>query len=91
MLSKIGISTIRSYLGAQLFEVLGIGQEVTEKCFTNTISRLGGIGLHEIARESLIRRHAAFNPNFTIDSLETGGYQWRATGETHLFNPNTIH
>ena len=92
VLSKIGISTIRSYLGAQLFEALGIGKDVIEKYFTGTTSRLGGIGLDEIAQESLMRHAQAFAPNHDADSLETGGnYQWRNTGETHLFNPQTIH
>ncbi len=92
VLSKIGISTIRSYHGAQLFEILGIGAEVVGKYFTGTTSRLGGIGLDEIAQESLIRHEQAFNADFIVDSLEVGGnYQWRQTGETHLFNPNTIH
>ena len=72
MLSKMGISTIRSYLGAQLFEVLGIGKAVVERYFTGTISRLGGIGLNEIAKESLIRHDAAFNANFAVDSPRIG-------------------
>ena len=92
VLSKIGISTIRSYLGAQLFEILGIGAAVVEKYFTGTVSRLGGIGLDEIAQEAIVRHEQAFAPNHDADSLETGGvYQWRQTGETHLFNPQTIH
>jgi glutamate synthase domain-containing protein 2/glutamate synthase domain-containing protein 1/glutamate synthase domain-containing protein 3 len=92
VLSKIGISTIRSYLGAQLFEILGIGAAVVEKYFTGTVSRLGGIGLDEIAQEAIVRHEQAFAPNHDADSLEVGGnYQWRQTGETHLFNPQTIH
>ena len=92
VLSKMGISTIRSYLGAQIFEILGIGEEVARKYFTGTASRLDGIGLDEIAGESLTRHNQAFSLNAENDSLETGGnYQWRQTGEVHLFNPNTIH
>jgi glutamate synthase (ferredoxin) len=92
VLSKMGISTIRSYLGAQIFETLGISETVVEQYFTGTISRLGGIGLNEIAQEALIRHEQAFSPNTENDSLEIGGvYQWRQTGEFHLFNPKTIH
>lgn len=92
VLSKMGISTIRSYLGAQIFEALGIGPEVVEKYFTGTASRLGGIGLNEIAAEALIRHGQAFSSPSIHDSLAVGGnYQWRQTGEFHLFNPNTIH
>ncbi len=92
VLSKMGISTIRSYLGAQIFEALGISEEVIETYFTGTASRLGGIGLDEIAGEALIRHKQAFSLNPNHDSLEIGGnYQWRETGETHLFNPVTIH
>jgi glutamate synthase (NADPH/NADH) large chain len=94
VLSKMGISTIRSYLGAQIFEALGINEEVIEKYFTRTPSRIGGIGLDEIAKEALMRHEQAFasNPAIDLDHLETGGnYQWRQSGEFHLFNPNTIH
>ncbi len=92
VLSKMGISTIRSYLGAQIFEVLGIGEAVMDKYFTGTPARLGGIGLDEIGEEALTRHGHAFFPAQTHDALETGGnYQWRETGETHLFNPQTIH
>ncbi len=90
--SKMGISTIRSYQGAQIFEALGINDEVVEKYFTRTPSRIGGIGLSEIAKESIMRHSNAFFPQREADLLETGGeYQWRKTGEFHLFNPETIH
>ena len=90
--SKMGISTIRSYQGAQIFEALGINDEVVEKYFTRTPSRIGGIGLSEIAEESITRHTNAFFQNRQTDLLETGGeYQWRKTGEFHLFNPETIH
>jgi glutamate synthase (ferredoxin) len=90
VMSKMGISTIRSYCGAQIFEVLGIGEEVIKKYFTRTPTRIGGIGVNEIAREALIRHSQAFSRE--AEWLETGGnYQWRQTGEFHLFNPSTIH
>jgi len=90
--SKMGISTIRSYQGAQIFEALGINTEVVEKYFTRTPSRIGGIGLNEIAEEAIERHKNAFFPTREADFLETGGeYQWRKTGEFHLFNPETIH
>ena len=90
--SKMGISTIRSYQGAQIFEALGINDEVIEKYFTRTPSRIGGIGLNEIAEEAIERHKNAFFPTREADLLETGGeYQWRKTGEFHLFNPETIH
>ncbi len=80
--SKMGISTIRSYQGAQIFEALGINDEVIEKYFTRTPSRIGGIGLSEIAEESITRHKNAFFPEREADLLETGGeYQWRKTGK----------
>ncbi|MBS1797895.1 MAG: glutamate synthase large subunit, partial [Acidobacteria bacterium] len=90
--SKMGISTIRSYQGAQIFEALGIDDEVVEKYFTRTPSRIGGIGLREIADEALQRHAAAFFPARRSELLDVGGeYQWRKTGEFHLFNPETVH
>ncbi len=90
--SKMGISTIRSYIGAQIFEALGLNEDVIEKYFTRTPSRIGGIGLDEIANESLKRHNHAFLTDFEKETLETGGnYQWRKSGEFHLFNPETIH
>lgn len=90
--SKMGISTIRSYTGAQIFEALGIDEEVVEKYFTRTPSRIGGIGLSEIAEEAIERHKNAFFPKRESELLEVGGeYQWRKTGEFHLFNPETIH
>ncbi len=92
--SKMGISTLASYRGAQIFECLGLGQTVIDKFFTGTVSRIGGIGVAEIAKECLIRHGVAF-PKVPIDSvkkLEVGGvYQWKHRGEKHLFNPDTIH
>jgi len=91
--SKMGISTIQSYRGAQIFEAIGLHPSVVEKYFTGTASRVGGIGLDVIAREVQARHQLAF-PARRVNGnvLETGGqYQWRADGEFHLFNPQTIH
>ncbi|HTK38680.1 MAG TPA: glutamate synthase large subunit [Pyrinomonadaceae bacterium] len=90
VMSKMGISTISSYLGAQIFEALGVSQDIIDKYFAGTPSRLGGIGLKEIADEALMRHRQGFASR--SDWLESGGnYQWRRTGEFHLFNPQTIH
>ena len=93
IMSKIGISTLQSYQGAQIFEALGLNKEVIEICFKGTISRIGGIGFDGIAKETLIRHRLAY-PNISIPNprLEVGGvYQWKRRGEYHLFNPQTIH
>ena len=89
----MGISTIKSYCGAQIFEALGLGQELVEKYFTWTPSRVGGIGLEEIALEAQ-QQHARAFPTFPFNghTLEVyGQYQYRKDGELHLFNPKTIH
>ncbi len=92
ILSKMGISAVKSYQGAQIFEALGIGEDVIDKYFTSTTSRIGGIGLEEIAKEVDARMQAAFKTDSTQPGLETGGvYQWRKDGEYHMFNPNTIY
>lgn len=93
VLSKMGISTIQSYQGAQIFEAIGISQEVIDRYFTLTPSRIGGISFEDIARESLVRHNAAYDPRRTGSAvLESGGVnQWRKDGEYHLFNPETIH
>lgn len=92
VLSKMGISTIQSYQGAQIFEALGIGKEVIDKYFTATPSRIGGIGLDVIAAEAQSRHDSAFDPNEVDKGLPSGGqYQWRKNGEYHRFNPMTIH
>ena len=91
--SKMGISTMQSYQGAQIFEALGISIKVIGKYFTNTISRIGGLELDGIAKEALIKHKLAF-PEVEIPNskLEVGGiYQWKRRGEFHLFNPQTIH
>ncbi len=92
--SKMGISTLQSYQGAQIFEALGIKQEVVDKYFTGTVSRIEGIGLDEIAQESLTKHRAGYpleDRIFTEEVLPSGGeYAWRHDGERHLFNPTTI-
>ncbi|TMC50027.1 MAG: glutamate synthase large subunit [Chloroflexi bacterium] len=91
-ISKMGISTILSYCGAQIFEAIGIGREVIDRYFTGTPSRIGGIGLDVIAREALARHANAF-PEVRVaePALEEGGhYQWRRNGEFHQWNPETI-
>jgi len=93
VMAKMGISTIKSYCGAQIFEALGLGQELVEKYFTWTPSRVGGIGLEEIALEAQ-QQHARAFPTFPLNghTLEVyGQYQYRKDGELHLFNPKTIH
>ncbi len=92
-MAKMGISTIQSYRGAQIFEAIGINRYVIDKYFTWTASRIEGIGIEEIAREVLLRHNHAF-PDRQVngEALDPGGqYQWRRDGEYHLFNPETIH
>jgi glutamate synthase (ferredoxin) len=93
VISKMGISTIQSYTGAQVFEALGLNEEFINQYFTGTASRIGGIGIEEVAREVKIRHDHAF-PDRQVNgrTLDTGGfYQWRHDGEAHLFNPESIH
>ncbi len=90
--SKMGISTVQSYRGAQIFEAIGLGQDVIDRYFTWTPSRVGGIGLDAIAREAATRHHAAFDsPANLSEELDAGGnYQWRRRGEYHMYNPDTV-
>jgi glutamate synthase (ferredoxin) len=93
VMAKMGISAIQSYRGAQVFEAVGLRQDVIDEYFTWTASRIGGIGMDVIAQEVLVRHRAAF-PERRIDghTLPVGGqYQWRSDGEFHLFNPESIH
>src|SRR5712692_3302582 len=94
VMSKMGISTVPSYTGAQVFEAIGLGQELVDEYFTGTVSRLGGIGLDEIAEEVALRHAVAYaeRPDERAHrDLEFGGeYQWRREGEYHLFNPDTV-
>ncbi len=94
VMSKMGVSTVASYTGAQIFEALGLSQEVVDRYFTGTTSKLGGIGLGTIADE-VAARHASAYPRGGIApahrELEIGGeYQWRREGEPHLFDPETV-
>lgn len=91
--SKMGISTLQSYQGAQIFEILGLNREVVNRYFTGATSRIEGMGLDEIAREVLAKHYSAFcKKDIPADRLPTGGiYQWKRKGEFHLFNPQTIH
>ena len=91
--SKMGISTLQSYQGAQIFEIIGINKEVVNRHFTGAISRIDGMGLDEIAKEILAKHDLAFaKKSSPVDRLTEGGvYQWKRRGEFHLFNPQTIH
>ena len=94
VMSKMGVSTVASYTGAQIFEAIGLGADVVDQYFTGTVSQLGGIGLDQIADE-VAARHKMANPERPEDrahrKLELGGeYQWRREGELHLFNPETV-
>ncbi|REK62538.1 MAG: glutamate synthase large subunit [Cohnella sp.] len=93
VLSKMGISTIQSYRGAQIFEAIGLKEDVIDQYFTWTPSRIGGIGLDTIAEEALKPHRRAFAKREGAElELDSGGdYQWRKDGEDHLFNPKTIH
>jgi len=94
VMSKMGVSTVASYTGAQIFEAIGLGDELVEQYFTGTVSRLGGVGLDVIAT-AVKMRHSVANPTRPEErahrKLELGGeYQWRREGEYHLFNPETV-
>src|SRR5574341_1180458 len=90
--SKMGISTIQSYHGAQIFEALGLNRDVIDRFFTGTASRIAGAGLPEIVAEVLIRHRHAFPEEGTNPFLDVGGlYQYRCDGEYHAVNPETIH
>ncbi|HEX3229276.1 MAG TPA: glutamate synthase central domain-containing protein, partial [Pyrinomonadaceae bacterium] len=92
VISKMGISTIQSYCGAQVFEALGLNQDLVDRYFTWTPSRIGGVGLDVIAEEARMRHRRAFPNRAGGEALETGGeYRYRHEGEHHLFNPATIH
>ncbi|HET8716652.1 MAG TPA: glutamate synthase large subunit, partial [Nocardioidaceae bacterium] len=94
VMSKMGVSTVASYTGAQIFEAIGLSQQLVDRYFTGTVSKLGGIGLEEVAREVAARHRTAYPVNGLPPShraLEIGGeYQWRREGEPHLFDPETV-
>lgn len=92
--SKMGVSTIQSYQGSQIFEAIGINKDVIDKYFTNTVSRIGGIGLDDIAKEVNFLHSQAFDPldlgiDLSLDS--SGSHKFRSGKEEHLYDPNTIH
>ncbi len=90
VMSKMGVSTVASYIGSQLFEAVGLGDDVMSRCFPDVVSRVGGAGFEELAR-SVLRRHAtAYGEHSTERLSNKGEYQWRRDGEVHLFNPRTV-
>ncbi|SDD44731.1 glutamate synthase (NADH) large subunit [Mucilaginibacter pineti] len=90
--SKMGISTLQSYHGSQVFEILGLNKAVVDKYFSGAVTRIGGLGLDEIAREALCKHRMGFNAKGGDNLLPEGGiYQWKRRGEAHLFNPTTVH
>jgi glutamate synthase (ferredoxin) len=94
VISKMGISTIQSYHGAQVFEAVGLNQDFIDEYFTWTATRVGGVGIDVVAKEARLRNERGFPPGRPLrhTSLPAGGqYQYRANGEHHLFNPETIH
>ena len=92
VLSKMGISTLQSYCGAQIFEAVGLNKSLVERYFTGTSSRIEGVGLEILAREALMRHQFAMQPPAESETeLEIGGnYQFRVRGENHILNPTTI-
>jgi glutamate synthase (NADPH/NADH) large chain len=95
IMSKMGVSTVASYTGAQIFEAVGLAPEVVDEYFTGTVSRISGVGLDVLAAEVAARHRAAHMVRSTSQAhreLQGGGeYQWRRDGEIHLFNPRTVH
>ena len=91
--SKMGISTMQSYHGSQVFEILGLNKEVVDRYFSGAVTRIGGLGLDEIAREALCKHKMGFDSAKNDSRLlpEGGIYQWKRRGEEHLFNPSTVH
>jgi len=91
-MAKMGISTLASYRGAQIFEAVGLDRDLVERCFAGTASRVSGVGYDVIARETSLRHARAFpGDEYAYPELDPGGlYQWRARGERHTFNPTTV-
>ena len=94
VMSKMGISTVSSYMGAQVFEAIGLSQALVDDYFTGAVSRLGGVGIGVVAEEAIARHAKAYparNSARAHRALDWGGeYQWRRDGEYHLFNPDTV-
>lgn len=92
VMSKLGISTLQSYHGAQTYEAVGIHPNVIEKCFKGTVSRIEGMDFDDLAREQMAKHKIAFSHQFENRNLpESGVFQWKKNGEYHLFNPKSIH
>ncbi|RZK30727.1 MAG: glutamate synthase subunit alpha, partial [Hymenobacter sp.] len=92
--SKMGISTLQSYHGAQVFEILGLNQSVVDQYFNGAVTRIQGLGLDEIARETLYKHAHGYKQETTVgpELLDAGGvYQWRRKGEAHMFDPESVH
>jgi glutamate synthase (NADPH/NADH) large chain len=91
VMSKMGVSTVASYIGSQLFEAVGVADDVLERCFPNVASLVGGRNLSGFAADALARHRAAFVTDSLAPTLsDQGEYQWRRGGEAHLFNPRTV-
>jgi glutamate synthase (NADPH/NADH) large chain len=92
VMSKIGISTQQSYRSAQIFEAVGLGPDLIDRCFTGTVSRIGGIDVLDVARETLMRHAIAFSDQMRHrPQIDPGGqYRWRQRGEFHQYNPDTV-
>ena len=94
VMSKMGVSTIASYTGAQIFEAIGLSKEIVDEYFVGVTSRLGGVNIETIAQETIKRHHISYPPGGEIPGakrLQIGGeYQWRREGEPHLFDPETV-
>ncbi|MDA3927183.1 MAG: glutamate synthase large subunit [Kiritimatiellae bacterium] len=92
IMSKMGISTLQSYRGSQIYEIVGLNSNVTNTYFTGTVSRIEGVGLKQIAEEAMINHKAGYLPRVhgAIELQDGGLYQWRREGEKHLYNPATV-
>ena len=92
VMSKMGVSTVASYVGSQLFEAVGVGEDVLSRYFPGFHSRLGGVSLDHIGRDVLVMHAAAYDPTpgQPVEIANRGEYQWRRDGEIHLFNPRTV-
>lgn len=91
IMSKLGVSTVASYRGAQTFEALGIATEVVNVCFKGVVSRIEGMTFDMLAKEALLKHSVAFEDGHEEELIDLGIYQWKRRGEYHLFNPTTVH
>ena len=91
VMSKMGVSTVASYIGSQLFEGIGLDDEVMQRCFPGVASKVGGSGFERIAQDVLQRHRRAFGSDGSRDLDSRGEYQWRRGGVPHLFNPQTVY